>query len=252
MIFEFFMLAAMQILFGIDNALFITLEANKLEESKRKFARNLGVILAGVGRVVLLVLLLWGMKTMVEPFFSVDTENFKGDFSLKVLIMFGGGIFLIMESILEMFKLSGQVDHAHGAAGDGPAASLSKIVVRIVIINVIFSVDSILTAIALTDSIMVMVGAIGLSVILMIALAEKMAMLLQKFEIFTFTGLQVLTFIGIILIGEGAHAGHIEIMGWKVEPVHSVWMFTLVVLFVVQDLCLFRKHSLKKRVAEKH
>jgi predicted tellurium resistance membrane protein TerC len=240
------MLAAMQILFGIDNALFITLEANKLDESKRKFARNLGVILAGVGRVVLLVLLLWGMKSMMEPFFSIDTTNFKGDFSLKVMIMFGGGIFLIFESIFEMFKLSAQIDHAHGEASADGTSTLSKIVVRIVIINVIFSVDSILTAIALTESIAVMVAAIGLSVILMIALAEKMAMLLQKFEIFTFTGLQVLTFIGIILIGEGAHAGHIELFGWKVEPVHSVWMFTLVVLFVIQDLCLFRKHSLKR------
>jgi len=245
-IFEFFMLAAMQILFGIDNALFITLEANKLEESKRKFARNLGVILAGVGRVVLLIVLLWGMKKMVEPLFSLETEYFKGDFSLKVLIMFGGGIFLILESIMEMFKLSGQIDHAHGGGKNVGTISLGKVVSRIVVINVIFSVDSILTAIALTESIAVMVAAIGLSVILMIALAEKMAMLLQKFEIFTFTGLQVLTFIGIILIGEGAHAGHIEILGWQVEPVHSVWMFTLVVLFVIQDLCLFRKHRLKK------
>ena len=150
-----------------------------------------------------------------------------------------------------MWKLSGQIDHAHGHNSAAGTATLNKIVIRIVIINVIFSVDSILTAIALTESVWVMVGAIGLSVILMIALAEKMAMLLQKFEIFTFTGLQVLTFIGIVLIGEGAHAGHLEIFGWKVEPVHSVWMFTLVVLFVIQDLCLFRKHRLSKAPAAK-
>ena len=89
--------------------------------------------------------------------------------------------------------------------------------------------------------------AIGISALLMIFLSEKLSKLLDEFKIFTYTGLQILTLVGIILIGEGGHKGHFEIFGWHVHPIDKVWMFVLIATFIYQDVCLLISDKKSKK-----
>ena len=106
------LLSIMQIIFGIDNALFISIEANKLEESKRKRARNIGIMLAAIARGFFLVVLLWSIKRLQTPFWSPDWGFIKGEVTFEVAIMFGGGLFLLVKSLKEMLKLAKHEENA--------------------------------------------------------------------------------------------------------------------------------------------
>ncbi len=240
-IFPLFLLTMMQLIFGIDNALFISIEANKLPKEKRAFARNIGVIMAGAARIILLFVLYYAMKAMTEPFWGLHLDWIGGDLSFEVLVMVGGGIFLCFESVTEMIHLAKKAHLAHSDGENEKPATTRSVITQIVILNVIFSIDSILTAIALTDILWVMIVSISISVIVMIALADRLSAFLEKFELFTFTGLQILALIGVVLIGEGLHKGNFEIFGWHVVPLHSSWLFLLMFLFIFQDYCLFKK-----------
>ena len=241
-VFPLFLLTTMQIIFGIDNLLFISLEANKLPKDKRKFARNMGVFMAGLARMILLFVLFYAIKALTAPFWQGDFGWFSGKLSFEVVVLIGGGIFLCYESVTEMIHLA---DKAHAAHDDKEEkkVTVKSVITQIVILNVIFSIDSILTAIALTDILWVMIVAISISVILMILLADRLSIFLERFELFTFTGLQILALVGVVLIGEGFHKGDFEIFGWHVTPLHSSWLFLLMILFIFQDFCLFKKKN---------
>lgn len=238
----------MQIIFGIDNALFISIEANKLEASKRKKARNIGIMLAAVARGFFLVVLLWSIKRLQTPFWIMDWGFIKGEFTFEVAIMFGGGLFLLVKSLKEMLKLAKYQEAAIQSQKPGATSTMGKVIFMIVLINIVFSVDSILAAIAMTKVVWVMVVAIGISALLMIFLSEKLSKLLDEFKIFTYTGLQILTLVAIILIGEGGHKGHFEVLGWHVHPIDKVWMFVLIATFVYQDICLLISQRKTKKL----
>ena len=199
-------LTFLEIVLGIDNIIFISIAANKLPKEEQKKATNIGLILAMVMRI----LLLFGISALVamsEPWFKIDTSWMHGGFSGQSLILIAGGIFLLYKSTSEIHhKLEGQ--EAHGTEGKSKThASLSSVILQITLINIVFSFDSILTAVGMTTGVhgalVIMIVAVVLSVVIMMLFAVPVGRFVNNHPTIQMLGLAFLILIGFMLIVEG-------------------------------------------------
>ena len=160
----FVTLAALEIVLGIDNIIFITILANRLPESQRDKARRLGLMLAMVTRILLLLSLAWVMR-LTEPLFEIAGHGLSG----RDLILFFGGLFLIAKSTMEIHaSLEGPEEHTVGGAAK---IRFMGVIVQIGLLDIIFSLDSVITAVGLVDEVPVMVAAIIVAVMVMMVAA---------------------------------------------------------------------------------
>jgi len=237
-------LTFLEIVLGIDNIIFISIAANKLPESEQKRATNIGLILA----MFLRILLLFGISILVamsEPWISFDSGWFHGGFSGQSLILIAGGIFLLYKSTTEIHhKLEGDEPH-HENKGKKAVASLSSVVVQITLINIVFSFDSILTAVGMTTGLVgalaIMMIAVIISVLIMMAFAVPVGRFVNNHPTIQMLGLSFLILIGFMLIVEGAHMAHLNIAGNEVGAVPKGYLyfaitFSLVVEFLNMKL----------------
>ncbi|MDF3077744.1 MAG: rane protein TerC, involved in tellurium resistance [Sphingobacteriaceae bacterium] len=201
-------LTFLEVVLGIDNIIFLTIAANKLPKEKRKKATNLGLLIAMVLRIVLLfgINILIGMQ---KPWFSIDFAGFTAGFSGQSLILIAGGIFLLYKSVSEIHhKLEGD-EHHEDAAGVKKGSSMSAVIIQITLINIIFSFDSILTAVGMTTGIpgalILMIIAVVLSVLIMMLFAVPVGNFINNHPTMQILGLSFLILIGFMLIVEGAH-----------------------------------------------
>jgi len=210
-------LTFLEIVLGVDNIIFLSIISSKLPESEQPKARNIGLILAMVLRILLLFGLTWiiGMK---EPLFYVDlpwldthdaTGNHISPFvNGQGLILLLGGIFLLYKATTEIHhKLEGETEADDPKVGKGKAA-LRGVIVQITLINVVFSFDSILTAIGLVNDIVVMIIAVMASVLVMMAFSGPVSKFVNNHPTIQMLGLSFLILIGFSLIAEAAHLGH--------------------------------------------
>ena len=220
-------LTFLEIVLGIDNIIFISIAANKLEKEDQKKATNIGLILAMVMRI----LLLFGISALVamsEPWFNIDNALMHGGFSGQSLILIVGGIFLLYKSTSEIHhKLEGEEVNRDGS---GKAkASLSNAILQITLINIVFSFDSILTAVGmtsgLTGALAIMIVAVVLSVIIMMLFAVPVGRFVNKHPTIQMLGLAFLILIGFMLIVEGAHMAHFTIAGAEVGAVPKGYLY---------------------------
>lgn len=192
-------LTFLEIVLGIDNIIFISILTNRLPESQKKKGRILGLSLALVFRIILLFSLTWMVKHLTTPLFSVMTFSF----SVRELVLIAGGLFLLAKSTSELhFK----IDTQHASENTIPVtAGFLNTIVQISLLDLVFSFDSILTAIGLTDKLPVMITAVIISIIFMMIFSGKVADFIHKNPTLEILALSFLILIGFMLVLEGFH-----------------------------------------------
>ncbi len=220
-------LTFLEIVLGIDNIIFISIAANKLPVEKQKKAANIGLLLA----MVLRILLLFGISVLIamsEPWITIDTRLVQAAFSGQSLILIAGGIFLLYKSTTEIHhKLEG--DHAEALGMKRKTSTMTAVVLQITVINIVFSFDSILTAVGMTNGIygalVIMIVAVVISVLIMMAFAVPVGRFVNTHPTIQMLGLAFLILIGFMLIAEGAHIGHLQIGGTEVGTVPKGYLY---------------------------
>lgn len=189
-------LILLEVVLGIDNVIFISILANRLPENLQKKARRWGLVLAGIMRLGLLLLISFIMK-LDNDLFEVLGQGISG----KDLVLIAGGLFLLYKASSEIYhKMEGQEETA---SSNGKAATFGAVLVQILIMDIVFSIDSIITAIGLVKEIWVMYVAVIVTVIIMIFAAEPISKFVNKHPSFKMLALSFLLLIGFTLVGEG-------------------------------------------------
>lgn len=188
-------LLALEIVLGIDNIIFITILAGKLPEHQRDKARKLGLSLAMLSRLLLLFSLAWVMG-LVEPIFSVFNNPFSG----RDIILILGGLFLLAKATHE---IHGSFEIKEETKNKVVALSFTSVLIQIAILDVVFSLDSVITAVGLVDHISIMVIAIIVSVIVMMLAAKPIGEFVDKNPTIKMLALSFLILIGFTLVAEG-------------------------------------------------
>jgi predicted tellurium resistance membrane protein TerC len=199
-------LTFLEIVLGVDNIIFVSLVANKLDPEQRSRGRNIGLTLALVFRVLLLLGISWIIsldKPVLDVPYMADSHDQPVGLSIKDLILIAGGIFLIYKSVTEIHhKLEGQ---AHDANQNKAKAAFSAVIAQIVLVNIVFSFDSILTAIGLTKEVMIMMIAVVVSMLVMMAFSSAISAFINRHPTMQMLALSFLILIGFLLVVEGFH-----------------------------------------------
>jgi predicted tellurium resistance membrane protein TerC len=191
-------LTALEIVLGIDNIIFITILVGRLPPEQRNRARVLGLGLAMGTRILLLLSLAWVM-TLTEPFFTLLGRDFSG----RDLILLGGGMFLLWKAVREIHtSLEGEEEHAAGAAA---TATFGAVLVQIALIDIIFSLDSVITAVGMADDIEVMITAVMIAVGVMMFAAKAVGEFVDRHPTVKMLALSFLILVGFALVAEGFH-----------------------------------------------
>jgi predicted tellurium resistance membrane protein TerC len=191
----FLTLTALELVLGIDNIIFISILAGKLPPDQRKKARTLGLALAMITRVLLLLSLSWIIR-LTAPLFTVLSQEISG----RDLILIMGGLFLLGKSTFEIHgKLEGEEGHA--SAHVGP--SFTSVIIQILLLDVVFSLDSVITAVGMVDNVAIMISAVVIAIIFMMAFASPISGFVERHPTVKMLALSFLLLIGVTLIVEG-------------------------------------------------
>jgi len=258
-IFTLLMLVALQAVLGFDNLLYISLESKKAPLTEQKGVRKKGILIAIVLRIVLLFVLVRIIGFFQEPFswltggFDNVVEFAFNGHSIIVLI---GGAFIIYTAIKEIWHMISLPDLSHDPVDTAKGTkSTNAVITSIVIMNLVFSFDSILAAIGLTSEIenattafIVMAIAIVASGLLMLFMADKISVFLAKNRMYEVLGLFILFIVGIMLITEGGHLAHLKLFGNEIVPMSKTTFYFVIAILVVIDIVQGRYQ--KKLIAE--
>ncbi|MGB0954444.1 MAG: TerC family protein [Panacagrimonas sp.] len=191
-------LTALEIVLGIDNIIFISILVNKLPANQQASARRLGLAGALLTRIALLFSLAW-LASLTRPWFSL------GDFPVsgRDLVLFLGGLFLLWKSVTEIHD---SVEGVHQASGPRrAAASYLGVIVQIMILDIVFSLDSVITAIGMTNHLPVMVAAITIAIGVMMVAAGPLSAFVDRHPTVKILALSFLILVGMVLVAEGLH-----------------------------------------------
>ena len=189
-------LTALEIVLGIDNIIFISILTGKLPERQRPKAQRIGLALAMITRLMLLFSLTWIMR-LTEPFFSILGHGVSG----RDIILIVGGLFLLAKSTMEIHdKLEGEEQHTSGAKD---SASFKGIIVQIMFLDIIFSLDSVITAVGMASQLAVMATAVVLAVGVMMFFAGAVSRFVDRHPTIKVLALSFLLLIGVSLIADG-------------------------------------------------
>lgn len=233
-LFTLLMLLLLQLVLGFDNLLYISIESKRVAPELQQKTRWIGIIMAVVLRLILLFIVVRAIAYFQNPLFAFNIPGIaEGDVNGHSIIVLFGGAFIIYTAMKEiMHKLAVHDPDIHG---EEKSRSLASAVFWIVLMNLVFSFDSILSALALTDVFLVMATAIVISGAVMLLLADSVSDFLNKNRMYEVLGLFVLFIVGIMLVSEGGHLAHIKLFGYAVEPMaKTTFYFVLIVLFLVE------------------
>ncbi|NBQ86025.1 MAG: TerC family protein [Betaproteobacteria bacterium] len=188
-------LTLLELVLGIDNIIFISILVDKLPRERQDFARRIGLFMAMFMRIGLLLVLAW-IVGLVEPLFSV----FGHDISGRDLILIAGGLFLVWKSTSE---IHGSLEGEEGHASATVRATFAAVIVQIMIIDLVFSLDSIITAVGMVDDVRVMIAAVITSVVLMMVFASPIGRFVSDHPTIKMLALSFLVVVGVVLIAEG-------------------------------------------------
>ena len=191
----FVTLTALELVLGIDNVIFISILVDKLEPRRRELARRVGLFLAMFMRIALLGALSW-LVGLREPLFAVLGHEISG----RDLILIGGGLFLLYKSTVEIHQL---LEGEEGSASAAVRATFAAVIGQIVIIDLVFSLDSIVTAVGMVSELEVMVAAVLASVLLMMAVAGAIGRFIAGRPTIKVLALAFLFMIGLVLVADG-------------------------------------------------
>lgn len=246
--FTLIMLILLQVVLGFDNLLYISLESKKVAPESQALVRRVGLALAIILRLVLLFVVLQAIQLFQDPLISLNFAGvIEGDIDLHALIVLIGGGFILYTAIQEIFHLISITDHEH--ANEAPRRGVPMAIFWIVLMNLVFSFDSILSTIALTDVFWVMAVAIVATGIGMILLADYVSDFLDRNRMYEVLGLFILMLVGVLLVSEGGHLSHLYLFGHEVLPMaKSTFYF---VLFVMVAVDIVQGRYQRKLMAER-
>ncbi|WP_457616068.1 TerC family protein [Lutibacter sp.] len=220
-------LTFLEIVLGIDNIVFISIISNKLKEKDRPKARNIGLLLAMIFRILLLFGITWVLK-LQDVLFHVETSWIKAGVTGQSLIIIGGGVFLLYKSVSEIHhKLEGD-EESNSKNG---SSTITQAITQIALLNLVFSFDSILTAIGLVSldnppagfgyfgGMLIMIISVIISILIMMLFAGPVSKFVNEHPTIQILGLSFLILIGVMLLAEGSHLAHVSFLG---NTVHSI------------------------------
>lgn len=244
-------LVLLQAVLGFDNLLYISLESKRAPPEDQARVRKMGISLAIILRIVLLFLLVSLIKYVQDPLFGLNIAGvIESNFNLHSIIVLVGGIFIIYTATKEVMHMM-NYEEAHDT--EKKPASIFKIVFWIVLMNLVFSFDSILSAMALTDVFWVMAVAIIIGGLLMIWLADRVAGFLEKNRMYEVLGLFILFIVGIMLLSEGGHLAHLSLFGHPIEPMAKSTFYFVIGVLVCTDIVQSRyQRKLMRMKKAKH
>jgi len=247
-IFTLIMLIILQAVLGIDNLLYISLESKNAPAEKQSYVRKVGIVLAIFLRLGLLFLLTSIIKYFRDPFWKPNwTGIISAEFNLHSVIVYVGAVFIIYTAIKEIWNMIGFEERQNSEIVK--EASLKKIIAMIVLMNLIFSFDSILSAIALTDNIWIMAISTIVGGFLMIWLSEKVSKFLQKNRLYEVLGLFILFLVGIMLLTEAGHLSHLNLFGNPIDAMSKTTFYFIIIVLTLVDIVQSRYQ--KKIIKEK-
>lgn len=227
------LLTLLQAVLGFDNLLYISLESKRAPEAKQAMVRRMGIGLAIVFRIALLFILMNLIKYFQDPLITINIINvFESVFNLHSIIVLVGGVFIIYTATKEILHMMTLDDEDM----ERSRKSTMEVIIWIVAMNVIFSVDSILSAMALSDVFWVMATAIIISGILMIWLADGVSEFMKKNRMYEVLGLFILFVVGIMLVTEGGHLAHLHVFGQAIVPMSKATFYFVIAVLVVSDI----------------
>jgi predicted tellurium resistance membrane protein TerC len=221
-------LTFLEIVLGIDNIIFISISAGKLPKDQIKKATNIGLLLAMIFRIFLLLGVTF-LIAMKDPIFIVDLSWIKAGISGQSLILLGGGIFLLYKSTHEIhLKVEGS-EKEKGSKSSKLKATLSNVIIQIVLIDIIFSFDSVLTAIGMTSgidgAIIIMITAVVVSILIMMIFALPIGNFVNRNPTIQMLALSFLILIGFMLVTESAHLSNAVIFGQPVGAIPKGYLY---------------------------
>ncbi len=229
-------LTALETVLGFDNLLYISIEAKRVAPEHQARVRRLGTLLAILLRIVLLFVVLQLIAMFQSPWFSIDWPFLHGAINGHSLIVMAGGLFLMKTALTEIRHMMSIEDLEH-EEGSGPRhRSVGMAIVWILIMNIVFSFDTVLSAVALTKNFIVMSLAIVLSGAMMVLLADHVARFLEKNRLYEVLGLFVLLLVGVMLLSEGAHIAHLDLFGYEIHPLEKSTFYFVVAALVIVDI----------------
>jgi len=240
------MLCFLQAVLGFDNLLYISIESQRAPVAQQRAVRFWGIVMAVTLRIVLLFVMIRLIDGLSEPFFIMNWEGvLEGGVNFATIVFVFGGIFIMYTAVKEIAHML-SLEHLGTDLSDKRGKSAVEVVILIVMMNLIFSFDSILSALAITDVFPVLAAAILLSGAAMVLLADGVTRFLEKNRMYEVLGLFILLIVGVVLLGEAgtaaAHAAHdeslqVHIFGYALIPMSkTTFYFSVIVLFAVEAI----------------
>lgn len=241
-------LTFLEIVLGVDNILFISIISGKLPKGQQKKAIDIGLILAMIMRIALLFGISY-LTAMQSTWFSFDYGWLSADVSGQSVILFAGGIFLLYKATSEIHhKLEGEED----TAASKKITSLGNAIVQISVINMVFSIDSILTAVGMTNglhgALLIMIIAVVISVSIMMAFAVPVGNFVNTHPTIQMLGLSFLILIGFMLITESSHLSHLEIFDQTVGAIPKGYLYFAIAFSFMVEMLNMKLRKIRKPV----
>jgi len=228
------MLTLLQAVLGFDNLLYISLESKRAPISQQAMVRRWGIGIAIVLRIILLFVLINIIQYFQNPILEINIHGIiSSNINLHSIIVLIGGVFILFTATQEILHMMNLGDLEHDSR---EPQSVKIIITWIVVMNLIFSFDSILSAMALSDVFWVMALAILISGVLMIWLADRVSEFLQKNRMYEVLGLFILFVVGIMLLSEGGHMAHLHLFGHQITPMSKATFYFVIGILVLTDI----------------
>ena len=240
------MLTLLQAVLGFDNLLYISLESKRAPISQQAMVRRVGIGIAILLRIILLFVLINVIQYFQDPILEINMHGIiSSSLNMHSIIVFVGGVFILYTATREILHMMNLEDLEYD---NREPQSVKVIITWIVAMNLIFSFDSILSAMALSDVFWIMALAIIISGVLMIWLADRVSEFLQKNRMYEVLGLFILFVVGIMLLSEGGHLAHLHLFNHQITPMSKATFYFVIGILILTDIVQtrYQKKLLKK------
>ena len=248
LIIAFLMLTFLEVVLGVDNIIFISILSGRFPVKQRKKLMQIGLFLAMMMRVLLLMGVNW-LTRMQNTLIHFDSKYFSSNISIQTLILLAGGLFLIYKSTYEIFEKV-EMELEEDITGKKPAFSFSRALFQIVLIDIVFSFDSILTAVGMTNGIpyalWIMIAAVVIAITIMIGFADPVSRFVNKHPSLQILGLSFLLLIGFMLITEAASLSETVIMGSTISTIPKGYLYFAIAFSLGVEMLNMRIRKVKR------
>jgi predicted tellurium resistance membrane protein TerC len=248
LIIAFLTLTFLEVVLGVDNIIFISILSGRFPIEQRKKLMQIGLFLAMIMRVLLLMGVNW-LTRMQNTLIHFDSKYFSSNISIQTLILLAGGLFLIYKSTQEIFEKV-EMELEEDTTDKKPAFSFSRALFQIVLIDIVFSFDSILTAVGMTNGIpyalWIMIAAVVIAITIMIGFADPVSRFVNKHPSLQILGLSFLLLIGFMLITEAASLSETVIMGSTISTIPKGYLYFAIAFSLGVEMLNMRIRKVKR------